>query len=285
MSIDTITAFVAVNALVLGGASLMVHHCGHLTFSIAAAWGVSAYCFAMVVRATGNLLLGCLAGIAGGVMCCVLQWTLALRLKKLALSLATLPLQEMLMALMATLPLFGGRLGVVGYQRMPLDRQWPLALILIVFAVAVPWAIGKSRLGRSLDAIRADRLAAESVGLRPAMLWLWTYLAAGILIGLGGVSYAAHVGAVMYNSFEIHLSIVLLLAAIIGERAGALGPLAGALFLVLIPEILRQLPIPVANPDFPRNMLFAAAAVAVLAWRNRRSRVAILRPKEASSAT
>lgn len=284
MSIDTITAFVAINALVLGGASLMVRHCGHLTFSIAAAWGVSAYCFAAAARATGSLLLGCLAGVAGGVICCMLQWALALRLKKLALSLATLPLQELLMALMASLPLFGGRLGVVGYQRIPLDRLWPLALLLIGLAVAVPWAIGKSRLGRCLEAIRADRLAAESVGLHPAVLWLWAYLAAGILIGLAGVFYAAHVGAVVYNSFEIHLSILLLLAAIVGERTGALGPLAGALFLVLIPEILRQLPVPVANPDFPRNMLFAAAALAVLAWRNRRSRVAIAKPKEVSNA-
>lgn len=267
MSVGTILAFTAVNALVLGGARLMARQCGHLTFSIAASWGVAAYCFAVTARTTGSLALGGLAGILGGVTACLLQWVLSLRLKKLALALATLPLQEMLMAMMASIPLFGGRLGIVGYQRIPLDRLWPVAVLLIVLAVCAPWAIGRSRLGKRLDAVRADRLAAESVGLRPALLWLPTYLAAGVLTGLAGVFYAAHVGAVVYNSFEIHLSILLLLAAIVGERAGAFGPLAGALFLVLIPELLRDLPVPVANPDFARNILFAAAAIAVLAMR------------------
>jgi branched-chain amino acid transport system permease protein len=267
MSVTVILAFTAINALVLGGASLMVRHCGHLTFSIAAAWGTAAYCFAVTARTTGSLFLGGLAGILGGVAACLLQWALSLRLKKLALALATLPLQEMLMALMASLPLFGGRMGIVGYQRIPLDRLWPLAVVLIVVAVVVPWAIGRSRLGKRLEAVRADRLAAESVGLRPALLWLPAYLAAGVLIGLAGVFYAAHVGAVVYNSFEIHLSILLLLATIVGERTGALGPLAGALFLVLIPELLRDLPLPVANPDFARNILFAVAAITVLAMK------------------
>jgi branched-chain amino acid transport system permease protein len=284
MMLGTILAFTAVNALVLGGASLMARQCGHLTFSIAASWGVAAYCFAVTARATGSAMLGGLAGILGGTAACLLQWALSLRLKKLALALATLPLQEMFMALMASMPLFGGRLGIVGYQRIPLDRLWPVAALLIVLAVGVPWAIGRSRLGKRLDAVRADRLAAESVGLRPALLWLPAYLAAGVLIGLAGVFYAAHVGAVVYNSFEIHLSILLLLAAIVGERAGAFGPLAGALFLVLIPELLRMLPVPVANPDFLRNMLFAAAAVAVLASRNRRARPISPKPKETCSA-
>ena len=267
MSVGTILAFTAVNALVLGGASLIVHRCGHLTFSIAAAWGVSAYCFAVAARSTGSLFAGGLAGILGGAACCLVQWALSLRLRKLALALATLPLHEMLMALMASIPLFGGRMGIVGYQRIPLDRLWPVAALLIALAVGLPWLIGRSRLGKRLDAVRADRMAAESVGLRPALLWLPAYLAAGVLIGLGGVFYAAHVGAVIYNSFEIHLSILLLLAVIVGRRAGPFGPLAGAVFLVLIPELLRDLPVPVANPDFARNIVFAAAAIAVLAMR------------------
>ena len=267
MSFGTILAFTAVNALVLGGASLIVHRCGHLTFSIAAAWGVSAYCFAVTARSTGSLFAGGLAGILGGAACCLVQWALSLRLRKLALALATLPLQEMLMALMASIPLFGGRMGIVGYQRIPLDRLWPVAALLIALAMGLPWLIGRSRLGKRLDAVRADRLAAESVGLRPALLWLPAYLAAGVLIGLGGVFYAAHVGAVIYNSFEIHLSILLLLAVIVGRRAEPFGPLAGAVFLVLIPELLRDLPVPVANPDFARNIVFAVAAIAVLAWR------------------
>ena len=267
MSFGTILAFTAVNALVLGGASLIVHRCGHLTFSIAAAWGVSAYCFAVTARSTGSLFAGGLAGILGGAACCLVQWALSLRLRKLALALATLPLQEMLMTLMASIPLFGGRMGIVGYQRIPLDRLWPVTALLIALAVGLPWLIGRSRLGKRLDAVRADRLAAESVGLRPAFLWLPAYLAAGVLIGMGGVFYAAHVGAVIYNSFEIHLSILLLLAVIVGRRAGPFGPLAGAVFLVLIPELLRDLPVPVANPDFARNIVFAVAAIAVLAMR------------------
>ena len=269
MSTGSIAAFIAINTLVLGGAALMVNLCGHLTFSIAAAWGVSAYCFAVATRASGSLVLGAVAGTLGGLACCLLQWVLNLRLKKLALALATLPLQEALMALMASLAIFGGRLGIVGYQRMPLDRLMPVSILLAALGVAVPWAVGRSLLGKRLVAVRTDQLAAESVGMRPALLWLVAYVLAGVLIGLGGVFYAAHVGAVVYNSFEIHLSILLLLAAILGRRAGALGPLVGALFLVLVPELLRGLPVPIANPDFVRNMLFATVAVVMLAWRRK----------------
>ena len=284
MTVGTILAFVAVNALVLAGASVMVHHCGHLTFAIAAIWGVAAYCFAVVAKTTGSLVLGGLAGVAGGLTCCLLQWLLSLRLKKLGLALATLPLQEMLMALMASIPLFGGRMGIVGYHRLPLDRVWPLAIVLVAVSVVVPWLVGRGLLGKRLEAVRTDQLAAESVGIRPSLLWLRAYMVAGLLIGLGGVFYAAHVGAVIYNSFEIHLSILLLLAAIIGRRAGALGPLAGALFLVLVPELLRELPVPVANPDFVRNILFAAAAVAILAWRTRRPHPPTLPSQEGRDA-
>jgi len=80
----------------------------------------------------------------------------------------------------------------------------------------------------------------------------------------GSVFYAAHVGAVLYNSFEIHLSILLLLAIILGRHAGSLGPLIGALFLVLVPELLREsseqfLPFPIEETDQGDYILTAQA--------------------------
>lgn len=256
----------AIYAVVLTGGAMVVNLSGHMALSLAGWFGFSAFSCAMAMKAGMSAGSGLLCGICAGVVVGLLHWLLTLRLSNLSYMLATLALQEALVAAMAAIPLFGGRLGIAGIERFSIDGLPAVIAVLVAFIAgpAILFATSRSNFGRRLSAVQQDRLSAESVGIRPTTLWMGIYGIAGVLIGLGGALYSQYMGAVMHGDFSVQLSIMFLLALIVGRVASYGSPLLGALLLIGLPELLRAMPLGVAQPEFLRNILFACLAVLVL---------------------
>jgi branched-chain amino acid transport system permease protein len=109
---------------------------------------------------------------------------------------------------------------------------WTIALALLV----VGWAISVSPFGRALRAVRDNEIAATASGIWSASHKTLAFAVSAFYAGIAGSLLAIHANSVSPGGFQFDLSIKLLVGLAIGGL-GALAPLvAGAAFLVYLPN-------------------------------------------------
>lgn len=167
-----------------------------------------------------------------------------LRLPELSLALVTLSLGTVVeVALQRGGTFTNNFIGISGIPPLPLIGRSPvllflsISLILLLAVFAYTQFIDSAR-GRALNAIRTDRLLAETSGVSVASdLALLFSIAAGVA-GLAGWFYAHAIGFVAPDSFSVSLSANILFMVVLGGRKAVLGPILGAAFFTLANDIL-----------------------------------------------
>ena len=91
--------------------------------------------------------------------------------------------------------------------------------------------------------------------------------AAGIA-AVSGALYAAYVTYIDPTSFTIAESIFILSIVLIGGSGNLKGPILGAIFLVVLPEVLRFLNIPDTIAPNVRQMIYGAILVLLMRYRS-----------------
>jgi branched-chain amino acid transport system permease protein len=135
-----------------------------------------------------------------------------------------------------------------------------LILIFSLLAAFVSWRLQFSRVGRAWAAMREDEDVAEAMGISVIKYKLLAF-AMGAAVGcLSGAFFAVNLSVVTPDSFELLVSITVLAAIILGGIGSIPGVVVGSVFLVGLPEILR---------DFAeyRLLLYGAILVAIMILR------------------
>jgi branched-chain amino acid transport system permease protein len=243
LTIIIIYAIAILSLNILTGAS------GQVSLGHSAFFAVGAYaCGIMMEHA--NIPYPIAIPIAG-VICFVVGFLFgfpALRLKGVYLALATFALA------VAAPPLF--KLGTFehwtgGVQGLLITKPEPpfglgisqdrylyymtLTVAIIIYLLAVN--LLKSRSGRALMAIRDNEIAASSMGVDLA---LYKTLAFGISAGFTGIAGALGAITVAYvapDAYTFNFAIALFLGMVIGGVGWLPGSLAGAAFIVLVPNV------------------------------------------------
>lgn len=98
-----------------------------------------------------------------------------------------------------------------------------------------------SRFGRSLEAIRDDEKAAESIGIPCAKNKLISFFISGLYSGLAGALYAHFDRFISPDTFTFSLSILVLCMVVIGGMGNVSGSILGAIVIVILLEYLQSL--------------------------------------------
>jgi len=132
-----------------------------------------------------------------------------------------------------------GKAGRLLFGTPSLETLYFIMLVLAAASVVIAYRVRRSRFGAGLRAIREDEDAAETIGVPTTRFKLFAYGLSAIIPGM--------VGAVMVlrstyfeplQVFNPVVSFTIVSMAIIGGSDDAPGPLMGALFLVILSEIL-----------------------------------------------
>jgi branched-chain amino acid transport system permease protein len=162
-----------------------------------------------------------------------------LRLSGVYLAIATIGLGEVLRAVYVNVDLFGGALGLNGIP--DIAETW-MIYSLLGLAVAALWLVGRSRIGRAMEAIREDSFAAAAMGVNVGRYQLGALVTSAVLAGIAG-ALSAHVSSFIGpNEYGFEPAVTILSYALLGGIGNPLAPVAGAWFLTLLPELLRDLP-------------------------------------------
>jgi branched-chain amino acid transport system permease protein len=234
------------------GLNLLTGYTGQISLGHGAFFAIGAYTMAIATFHFGIPFW--LAVPMAGLVCFVVGFLFgipALRLEGIYLALATFSLAiavPQLLKVTAFQGWTGGVSGVVVRRPevplgLPLNQmQWLFYVILALAALAyfITWNLTRGRIGRALRAIRDNSLAASTMGVDLSFYKCMAFAVSALLTGVAGGLSAMCVQFVGPDSFGFFLSISLLVGAVIGGLGSMIGPLFGAVFIVLVPNVAEQ---------------------------------------------
>lgn len=141
-------------------------------------------------------------------------------------------------------------------------------LILVTVICATTYFILKfilkSPFGRVLKAIRDDEIVAKSLGKNTVKYKAQILMITAFFAGIAGSLYAHYISYIDPSSFNILDMIFVLSIVIIGGLGSLEGSITGTLLLVIIPELLRFLPIPSFAVGALRQMIYAGILLYII---------------------
>ena len=184
----------------------------------------------------------------------------ALRIKGIYLLLLTLGFSEIVAVIALSWEYVGGAQGFRQISFNPFTLEYVIGIIVIILVFVS--RLERSSLGRAMDSIHQDETAAEVMGIDVVRIKLLGFGLGAALAGLAGALYAHHATFMDSTTFNIMLSVEILMFVVVGGGSTYWGPAFGAAALNAIPEVLRALRewlelIPVAWTNFyPANRIY-----------------------------
>src|ERR1700760_3460830 len=227
--------------------SILGGYAGYVNFGTNAFFGVGVYTAVflskafdapLVVQIATATVVGSLLGLGIGL--------LTLRMRGIFFSIATIALAIIIETTITNWRYVGGAAGIQ-LQRPPVTPPFDsyvkmlffVQALLVVTAVATTRAIQNSRIGRGLQALRDDELAAECTGVPTLRLKLLACVVSGALIAAGGAPAAMYLQFANPDSaFNLNYSISVLAMSLIGGTAHWIGPVLGAILLATTQQLL-----------------------------------------------
>jgi ABC-type branched-subunit amino acid transport system ATPase component/ABC-type branched-subunit amino acid transport system permease subunit len=123
-------------------------------------------------------------------------------------------------------------------------QDWPFyysLLGLLVLTVALAWWIRRTKFGMGLIAIREDENKAASVGVSTPVYKVLSFTASAVFIGAAGGIYAYYLTFIdPRGMFDIVVSVMIVLAVLLGGRGTLWGPVLGAFILEPLNEVTNN---------------------------------------------
>ena len=120
------------------------------------------------------------------------------------------------------------------------EYYWVVAALMLV-SMLVVHRILKSHLGRAFEALRDSPVACDCMGVSVYRYKVYAFVISAGFAGLAGSLYSYSEQYISPNTYVIELSILFLLAVIMGGRKSRMGSLLGAAIIVLLPKLLDEL--------------------------------------------
>ena len=114
---------------------------------------------------------------------------------------------------------------------------WLMVGVVWVFYYRIQF----STIGRTIQAIREDEIAAQSLGLNRVRVKALVFVLGASLAGLAGALYASSATYLNPSGFEFEQSIKILTMVVLGGLGSITGVTVAAAALTLMPEVLRLL--------------------------------------------
>ena len=271
LSIINLSLIAIVGAL---GLNILVGYTGQISVGHAAFMSVGAYTAAnlavrldlpfWVTLPAGGLMAALIGAIVG---------IPSLRIKGLYLAIATLAGQLIIEWIINHTPAISGgaqasievpRPTFMGHEMKTQGQLYYFLLFFAALATLATLNLVRSRIGRAFVAIRDQDIAAEIIGINIFRYKLLSFAISSFYAGVCGVLYTYYFGIANYEAFQIGVSIDYLAMIIIGGLGSVLGTILGAIFVTMLPIVIRLVMEPLGGLFFDAGELSSIIASARL---------------------
>ncbi len=250
----TLGISIAVFAVLSTGLNLVYGYTGLMSFAQVAFFGIGGYASALLVTRLGWSMWE--GSLAGGVLATAIALVIgysSLRLSRDAFAIVTLSFSLLCMlAARDWVELTRGSMGIPGLPapvlQLPGLAPLPIAGPRAFYAVLVPFAVlalaavhrlVRSRIGRTLMAIRLNEPMAQSQGIDPLRHKLLALAVSAFLSGMVGGMYVFSLTIVDPSVFDFYYTETMLIMVIVGGPGSFWGVLASCVVFSVVPDLLR----------------------------------------------
>lgn len=255
------------------GLNVVVGFAGLLDLGYVAFYAIGAYGYALLASPQFGIHLPFWVMLPMCVALAALGGTLlgipVLRMRGDYLAIVTLGFGEIIRIVLNNLdPITNGPRGLlridpfsVGSLSVNNPVRWYYVILAgIIFSIFVADRLNNSRLGRAWVAMREDQDAAAIMGINILKTKLLAFTIGASFAGIGGAIFAARQGSIFPENFSLMVSVNVLCLIIIGGMGSLSGVVIGAIVLIGLPEVLREV-------QLYRMAAFGALLVAMMIFR------------------
>ena len=240
---------IMIYAILLYGLDIVVGYTGQVSLGHAGLFGVGSYTAGVMFLKFGAplwLIIPASIGVTaafGAILALP-----ALRVTGPYLAMVTLAFGTIIQILINEMTfLTEGPLGIkipkpslFGQQLSEHGFYW-LVFALMVLSLIVVHRILKSQLGRAFEALRGSPVASDCMGVSVYRYKVYAFVISAGFAGLSGCLYAYSEQYISPNTYNFELTVLFLLAVIMGGRKTRSGALLGAAIIVILPKLLDDL--------------------------------------------
>ncbi|OZI33467.1 ABC transporter [Bordetella genomosp. 5] len=240
---------IMIYAILLFGLDIVVGYTGQVSLGHAGLFGIGSYVAGVLFFHLGMpIWVTVPAAIAVAAVFGAVLALPALRVTGPYLAMVTLAFGTIIQILINEMTfLTEGPLGIkinkpsiAGHVLSRQEYFWLVALMLVL-ALIVVHRILKSHLGRSFEALRDSPIASDCMGVSVYRHKVIAFVISAGFAGLAGALYSYSEQYISPNTYNFELTILFLLAIIMGGRKTRTGALLGASIIVLLPKMLDDI--------------------------------------------
>jgi len=256
---------ILIYAILLFGLDIVVGYTGQVSLGHAGLFGIGSYTAGVLYFKLGlPLLLTIPASIVVTAVFGAILALPALRVTGPYLAMVTLAFGTIIQILINEMTfLTEGPMGIkvakpmIGGAKMTEVEFFYVVAILMVVSLIVVHRILRSNLGRAFQALRDSPIASDCMGVSVYRYKVYAFIISAALAGLSGALYAYSEEYISPNTYNFELTILFLLAVIMGGRKSRIGSLIGALIVVMLPSLLSDI-------ELFRQIATVAAVIVVI---------------------
>ena len=243
-------ALVGLTAIVGVGLNVLLGLSGQISLGHVAFYAIGAYVVGILTTKTpvGFWVAWPLGAAAAGVAGALLAVP-ALRVRGPYLAMVTIAFGFIVeQGAVEWSGLTGGWNGLIGIPTPNLAHykfaEREIAILVVLLTGLMIWLFARleaSPWGVAMRAVRDCEVASQSIGLNPTVIRTVAFAISAAVTGVAGGMFAAMSDFISPESFPFFQSILFLLVVMVGGADRVLGPLVGAVIVVLLPELLSWL--------------------------------------------
>lgn len=215
---------------------------GQPFFAYSVTMAIGAYGTIVMTTIFGApLLVSMVVGALGAALLAVFMFLVTSRARGFYVSMASFLLAILFPRLIEAMrDITGGRSGIyfTGLGGAIGDRPlYALVITMTVVIVAFFFWFMRTALGRILVLISENDPLTQAVGINTFAYKTIAYAIAGLISGIGGALYVNYTGFVSSVDIEVFTTLNIFFIPLIGGSRLFYGPIVGALFVILVPEL------------------------------------------------
>lgn len=240
---------IGIYAILLLGLDIVVGYVGEVSLGHAALFGVGAYTAGVLTLKLGAPFLFTVpASIAVTAVFGLILALPALRVNGPYLAMVSLAFGTIVQIFINEMTfLTNGPMGIslrkpvfFGHHITATDYYY-IVLTALVLTIVIVHRILKSHLGRAFEALRDSPVASDCMAVSVYRYKVVAFTISAALAGLAGSLFTYSEEYISPNTYSFELTILFLLAVILGGRKTRTGPVLGSIIIVMLPNMLSDI--------------------------------------------
>lgn len=234
--------------IVVVGLNLLVGLSNQISLGHVGFYAIGAYLSAILTMQVGlNFFISIIIASFVAAFFGAILALLSLRAVGPYLAMVTIAFGELISIIVNRwVPVTGGPAGYTtevpnffGFQLGPVEYMWFIGVLAILITAATT-NFSRGRFGRTFTAFGNSEVASEVLGINVRNWKILAFSISAFLGGFGGGLFAFQNQFISSTTFELNMSIMFLIAVILGGAGTTFGPIIGTLIIVGLPQFLHS---------------------------------------------